>query len=88
MSDFLFQHRSPLIGWFILVEILTATWIGGYWYALLRQGVRPWDNPELGALVTGLFIVSNVLLFRHRRWAVVCFIVCWSLLGLLALPTI
>ena len=81
MSDFLFQRRSPLVGWFILMELLTAAWIGGYWYDILRYGVRPWDHPELGGLATGLFIVSNALLLGHRRWAVVGFAACWVLIA-------
>ncbi|HKW30598.1 MAG TPA: hypothetical protein VJT54_14780 [Verrucomicrobiae bacterium] len=86
MSNFLFQPRSPLIGWFILMEIMTTAFIGGYWYDLLRHGIKPWDHPGLGASVTALFVISNVLLVRHRRWAAVGFTSCWLLmLGLLTI---
>jgi len=69
MSDLLFQHRSPLAGWFILIKPVTAAWSGGFWYGLLHNGVKPWNRPNLGAVATVLFIISNVLLVRHRRWA-------------------
>jgi hypothetical protein len=88
MSNNLFKPVSPLIGWFILMELITVVYINGYWFEFFRHGIRPWEHGEFGPIVTGLFIISNGLLFRHRRWAVVGFIVCWLLLALALLPTV
>ena len=83
MSNPLFKPMSPLIGWFILMELITVACLIGYWIDFFRHGIRPWEHGELGPIVTGLFIVSNALLFRHRRWAVVGLVVCWLLLALM-----
>lgn len=86
MPNPLFRQTSPLVGWFILMEVLTAACLGAYWFEILRYGIRPWSHVGVGAVVTILFIVSNVLLFRHRGWAAVGFAVCWLLLALLMAP--
>ena len=86
MFKLLFKPMSPLMGWFILMELITALYIIGYWVEILSHGPRPWDHAEIGLIATGLFIVSNGLLFRHRRWAVAGLIVCWLLLALI--PTL
>jgi hypothetical protein len=39
-------------------------------------------------MVTVLFVVSNALLFRHRGWAVLGFVICWLFLSLALLPTL
>jgi len=83
MSNPLFKPISPLVGWFILMELLTAACIIGYWVEIFQPGTRPWDRPEVGLIATGLFIVSNRLLFRHRRWALAGLAVCWLLLALM-----
>ncbi|HUA68524.1 MAG TPA: hypothetical protein VMA13_08245 [Candidatus Saccharimonadales bacterium] len=90
MSDFLFQPRSPLIGWFILMELLTAGCIIGFWVEFFCGGMSPWDREKSGpmVIVTMLFVISNALLFRHRRWAILSFVVCWLSLALVLLPTI
>ncbi|MFZ0826289.1 MAG: hypothetical protein WAO02_02595 [Verrucomicrobiia bacterium] len=87
MPNNLFKPVSPLIGWFILMELVTTLYLIGYWTEYFRHGLRPWEHGELGPLVTGLFIVSNGLLFRHRRWAVAGFVLCWLVLALALLPT-
>jgi hypothetical protein len=86
MFNRLFKPMSPLMGWFILMELITAACLIGYWVEIFRHGLRPWDHAEIGAMATGLFIVSNWLLFRHRRWAVAGLVICWLLLALM--PTI
>ncbi len=83
MSNPLFKPMSPLVGWFLLMEFLTAACIIGYWVEVFQHGIRPWTHAEVGLIVTGLFIVSNWLLFRHRRWALAGLAVCWLLLALM-----
>ncbi len=83
MFDRLFKPMSPLMGWFILMELITVACLGGYWVEILCHGIKPWDHPGIGLLATGLFIVSNWLLFRHRRWAAAGLAICWLLLALM-----
>ncbi|HTY86885.1 MAG TPA: hypothetical protein VMB80_05415 [Candidatus Acidoferrum sp.] len=82
MSNPLFKPMSPLIGWFILLELLTLTCLIGYWVEFFRLGPRPWDHVEVGIIMTGGFIISNVLLLRHHRWAIAGLIICWLLLAM------
>jgi len=70
------------------MELITVIYIIGYGVEFFHHGIRSWEHGEFGPIVTGLFIISNGLLFRHRRWAVVGFIVCWLLLALALLPTV
>jgi hypothetical protein len=88
MANPLFKSTSPLMGWFIVMELITAACLGAYWFGIWQHGSRPWDHVGLGVIVAVLFVASNGLLFRHRRWAVVGFIVCGLLLVLLMLPTV
>ena len=83
MFDRLFKPMSPLMGWFILMELITAACLIGYWVEFFSRGPRPWAHAEIAAMATGLYIVSNWLLFRHRRWAVAGLIICWLLLALM-----
>jgi hypothetical protein len=83
MANPLFKPMSPLMGWFILMELITAACIVGYWIEYFSHGIRPWEHGELGPIATGLFVVSNGLLFRHRRWAVAGLVACWLLLALM-----
>jgi len=88
MLNLLFKSTSPLMGWFILMEILGAACLGAYWFAVWRHGMRPWNHVGLGTVVTTLFIISNCLLARHRRWALAGLVVCWLLMTLLLMPTL
>ena len=76
------------MGWFILMEIISAACIGAYWFDTVRHDIRPWDHVGLGAIITVPYIVSNLLLVRQRRWAVAGLIVCWLLLAVLLLPSV
>lgn len=90
MLDFLFQPRSPLLGWFILMELLTAACIIGFWVEFFGGDMSPWDRGRSGVMVmaTVLFVGSNVLLLRHRGWAILGFVICWLSLALALLPTL
>ena len=82
MLDRLFKPMSPLVGWFILMELITAACIVGYWIEYFRHGLSPWEHGEFGPIVTGVFIITNWLLVRHRRWAVAGLVICWLMLAL------
>jgi hypothetical protein len=82
MFKLLFKPMSPLVGWFILMELIMAACIVGSWIEYFRHGVRPWEHGEFGPSVTALFIVSNGLLFRHRRWAIAGLVASWLMLAL------
>ena len=82
MLKHFFKPMSPLVGWFIMMELITTAWIIGNWIEYFRQGLRPWEHGQFVPIITGLFIVSNGLLFRHRRWAVAGLVICWLLLAL------
>jgi hypothetical protein len=90
MFHFLFQPRSPLLGWFILMELLTAACIIGFWVEFFCGDLPRWDHGKSApmVMVTVLFVVSNALLFRHRGWAVLGFVICWLFLALALLPTL
>ncbi len=79
---------SPLIGLFLLFEVITAGYIAVFWYQFFHQEARPWEHREFGAIITVLFIASNALLPRFRRWGVVGLIVCGGFLALALLPTL
>jgi hypothetical protein len=88
MSDFFFQHWSPLIGWFVLMELLTAACVIGFGVEFFCGGMPPWDREKSGpmVIVTVLFVISNILLFRHHRWATLGFVICWFFMVLALLP--
>ena len=90
MFDSLFQRRSSLVGWFILMELFTAACIIGFWVEFFLGGMPFWDRVKSGPmlLVTVLFVISNALLFRRRRWAILSFVICWLLMALALLPTL
>jgi hypothetical protein len=88
MANPLFKPMSALMGWFFLMELATAIFIVAYWVEFFRHGPEPWENGAWGPSVTVLFIVSNALWFRHRRWAVAGFIACWLTMAMALLPTI
>jgi len=90
MFDFLFKPRSPLVAWFILMELLTAVCIIGFWVEFFCGDLSLWERGRSGSMVivTALYVVSNVLLFRHRRWAIPGFIICWFFLAAALLPTL
>lgn len=90
MSDFLFQRRSPLVGWFILMELLTGACLIGFWVEYVCGDLSRWDREKSGSmmLVTALFLVSNALLFRHRGWAILGFVICWLFMAVALLPAL
>ena len=90
MFDFLFKSRSPLLAWFILMELLTAACIIGFWVEFFCGDLSRWERGRYGsmAIVTALFVASNALLFRHRKWAIPGFIICWFFLAAALLPAL
>ena len=90
MSDSLFRHRSPLVGWFILMELLTVACVLGYWVEFFCGNMPAWDREKSGLMimVTLLFLISNALLFRHRRWAIFTSVICWLFMAVALLPTL
>lgn len=69
------------------MEVATVVYIIGFRVEFFRHGIQPWEHASLGPVVTVLFIISNVLLFRRRRWAILGFVVCWLIMALALLPT-
>ena len=88
MAKTLFKTMSPLMGWFVLLEILSAACLVTYWVEAWLKGVRPWSQVWLGMFVTLLFLVSNYVLMRHRWWGVVGLLTSWILLVVWLLPTL
>jgi hypothetical protein len=83
----LFRPVSPMLGWFCLMEIISAVAIVGYWVEVVK-GSPPWQLGRVGGgiVVTVLFVGSNLLLFSHRRLAVAGLIASWLLMALLFSP--
>jgi len=79
---------SPLIGLFVLMELITAGYIVDFWIQWFRHGIPRWQHGEFGAAVTALFLISNFLLCRRSRWAAFGFVLCWLALALALLPTV
>lgn len=88
--DILFQKQSPLVGWFILMELLTAACLTGFWVKFLANNLAPWEHGKSGpmAVATILFVVANALLVRYRRWAMPGLILSWVFVALALLPTL
>jgi hypothetical protein len=85
LFGFLFQRRSPLLGWFLFMELITTLGIIGYWIELFTNPARfHGDGWQGGACLTIVFVVSNVLLIHHRRLGIIGLILCLLLLPLLA----
>jgi uncharacterized membrane protein YccC len=86
----LWRQRSPLVGWFCLMEVVSAGCIVGLWVEWLKP--PPWYpqwKPYGTILTTFLFVMANILLFRRRRApAGLAFIACFFLLLLLILPVL
>lgn len=82
------KNISPLIGLFVLLEAITTGYIAVYWYEFFHHEARPWEHREFGAIVTVLFILSNALLPKARRWGVIGLVICWIFLALALLPTV
>jgi hypothetical protein len=87
MSNPLFKPVSPLLGWFLLLELLAGLCLCAYWIGLLRHGTRPWEpGPAAGSLLTAWFVASNLLLLRHRRLGVFGLVLCWLVMAWAWLP--
>jgi hypothetical protein len=77
----LFKPASPLLGWFILMEAATGLCIVGYWIEFFLHGAKPWQpGPGAGVLFTGLYAAANILMFRNRWLAAICFATSWLIM--------